>query len=154
MREIKFKALKKDKSDTKFVYGQLMYNEDGNPVIISIDGHNNKINFNTCIKGTECQSTERQDINGVDIYEGDIVRCDWSKKNQYNPVVTYYKGIEMTLANDKVQLQEVFYSKHGAGFFVAVDKEFSEKKYRDEQLLTRHMAKTFIEVVGNIHNNE
>ena len=70
MREIKFRALKDDMSNYKFVYGNLIY-IDGVPKIQS----ENTMLFHTCIKGTECEYTGLNDDKGVDIYEGDIIQC-------------------------------------------------------------------------------
>jgi len=99
MRTIKFRAIKDDVSNFNFVYGNLIYDENGNPRIQ--DG--NSMRFHTCIKGTECQFTGLLDKNGNEIYEGDIVSSsiyeikdqtvEWLY-NQYLPFEYYMTQVE------------------------------------------------------------
>jgi len=90
------------------------------------------------------QFTGLTDKNGVDIYDGDVVKCNWNKKAGFD-----YTEVE--IIKDRIQIQEVFYSKHFTGFGIAVDKQISEEKYKDIIYLTSYRAKTFIEIIGNIH---
>ena len=77
--EIRFRALKDDISNCKFVYGQLVYDAIGNPRITEVDKSGFGLTFHTCLKGTEGQFTGREDgeINGTPVYDGDIIKnCD------------------------------------------------------------------------------
>ena len=51
MRTIKFRAIKDDMSDFRFVYGNLIYDHKGNP---RIQEDANKPTFTTCVNGSEC----------------------------------------------------------------------------------------------------
>ncbi len=94
------------------------------------------------------QSTGLHDKNGKEIYEGDILRCDWTARKKHG-----LEYVQIEEIKDKIQIHEVFYSVHAAGFFMAIDKELSEEKYKDEILLTAFRAKSFTEVIGNIYEN-
>jgi len=91
-REIIFRALKDDISNCNFVYGDLIYNSNGEPQIkTGFDG--DKPLFTTCIKGTEGQFTGWVDVNNVRIFEGDIVNIGNNilgfVKNNNDKVVEY-----------------------------------------------------------------
>ncbi len=71
-RAIKFRALKDDMSNCNYVYGDLVYktNEMTGKQYPCITTDGGKT-FHSCIPKTEGEFTGKEDINGVEIYEGD-----------------------------------------------------------------------------------
>lgn len=90
------------------------------------------------------QYTGLKDKNGVEIYEGDIVR--WIRKNMYVPGAHFHK-------QDIVQICEVYYNEKqfrfmksgkfstGGGFAASID-------FNDDRA-----EECIVEVIGNIHDN-
>jgi hypothetical protein len=124
MRTIKFRALKDDMSNCNFVYGNLIYDTEGNPRIQ--DG--NSMLFHTCIKGTEGQFTGILDNKGVEVCEGDIVRFRGGKKP---------KG-----ESRRFVTSEVVYSRC----------MFTVKE--NTSILNDDSVLTICEVIGNIHETK
>lgn len=110
-REIKFRALKDDMSNCKFVYGQLIYRKEelsGNVhPSITEDG----ILFNSCLSNTESQFTGLTDKNGKEIYEGDILECVSNNEFSLGSIDNYEVmwGIDSWHIKDTfMSLQELF----------------------------------------------
>ncbi len=130
MRPIKFRALKDDMSDFRFVYGNLIYDHKDNP---RIQEDRNEPTFTTCIKGTERQFTGLHDKNGKEIFEGDKLRDDYSDEEtvieDYAVVVWDGKLCQWAIDNS--------FAKDGSSFTNMVE----------------YFGRENLEVIGNIHEN-
>ena len=80
MDRYKFRALRDDISDFTFKYGSLVYDEHGNPRILT-DVKN--MLFTTCVKETEGQYIGFPDCENTDIYEGDIMEIEYPRYMGY-----------------------------------------------------------------------
>ena len=74
---IKFRALKDDMSNCKFIYGHLVYDSSGKPRITEVDKSGYGLTFHTCIENTESQFTFQKDFFAKEIYVGDIISEKW-----------------------------------------------------------------------------
>jgi uncharacterized phage protein (TIGR01671 family) len=112
-------------SDIGFVYGNLIYDEVGNPRIQVGDSHL----FITCLKGTEGQFTGQLDKNGVEIYEDDVIKFQMTRVVLANHPV-------MFATTEKTAIYQGPVKWGGFGWRPFVDGEVKD-----------------VEVVGNIHQN-
>jgi uncharacterized phage protein (TIGR01671 family) len=127
-RVIKFRALKDDISNCTFIYGSLIYDKIANPCI----EYSNKRLYSTCLPGSEGQFTGLIDINGKEIFEGDILR-----DRVYDPEAPNGEYYESFLP--------IFF-ENGAFW---IDESF-EKNRTTATILCEWENP---EVVGNIHEN-
>lgn len=132
MRTIKFRALKDDMSNCAFVYGNLIYGDDGSPRIQENKGD---MLFHTCIKGTEGQFTGLTDKNGKEIYEGDIIKSTFEGKESTKTII----GV---VEEDSCNPCFVIHYKFNGNGHDCYEYDFIQCGLRTN------------EVVGNIHQNK
>lgn len=137
-REIKFRG---KRYDNRWVYGWITI-PNGVPCIIAYGDVCRS--EHQVIPSTVGQYTGLKDKDGVEIYEGDIVR--WIRKNMYVPGAHFHK-------QDIVQICEVYYDETqfrfmksgnfstGGGFAAPID-------FNDDRA-----EECIVEVIGNIHDN-
>lgn len=136
-RIYKFRALKDDMSNCNWVYGQLVYDAAGTPRITEVDKSGQGLTFHTCIKGTEGQFIGLSDMNGKEIYEGDIVCNEKYNTWEWRGVIKFSHGVFGAEWLSNVKSQSMVGSwgqKHNL-------------RKLDDEIVERQI------VIGNVHEN-
>lgn len=132
MRDIKFRAWDKKKND--------WFDDDEGDLYIELNGNinfgwNGEVMDDYTDRVILLQYTGLKDSNGVEIYEGDIVKRTY-----------LFDG-----AFGKTHTGEVVYDKESARYVISKPNKFIEPKTED--LGNTLSYRSAYEVIGNIHNN-
>lgn len=121
--------MKDDMSNSGFVYGSLIYQHNKHPRIQHLD----TLAFTSCLKGTEGKFTGLVDMNGVDIYEGDIISARRIGANYPTKWVVVFNDDEA-------------FRMRWEGRYLRKESSFYDEKVD----VLKH---NIFEVIGNIHEH-
>ena len=135
MRKIKFRGIVEKERDKwnnagKFAYGYLLQDFNGDYMIATLTDTSHGVIYQYVDRDTVGQFTGLHDKNGVEIFEGDIV------KDEYGDVAA------VIFTTEEVGSCGCCYDEFSGSGFVAEDNKFYRLKIAGNQ---------YIEVIGNIH---